>query len=260
MSSSVNVTMSAVIASAARRSARQCRKAPSRPSEANTTVSPRCRPPIQSRPHCQLKYWTHIAICAVIVACRWLTGGLPYCCRVSTSQKACKVVGSPSLIGGEGAARIGREKENEMPGAAAARAAGGGPPNRRTTHTPGAPESGDGVYPFSFTPDGSHRVNGGAEKTAPASAASRRGHMAGTHARSKRSPTRNQHPAATALVTAASKLIRIAYPAASGSKPQTCARIVNSGLPGGCGMPSTYAAAMYSEASQNCVVGASVTT
>ena len=116
------------------------------------------------------------------------------------------------------------------------------------------------MYTFSFTTDWFHTVNAVAEQIAPASAASRRGHVAGTHARIKRSPTRNQHPAATALVTAARRLIRIAYPAASGSRPQTCARIVNSGLPGGCGMPSTYAAAMYSEVSQNCVVGASVMT
>ena len=102
-------------------------------------------------------------------------------------------------------------------------------------------------------------MNAVAEQIAPASAASRRGHTAGTHARIQRSPTRNQHPAATALVTPASRLMRIAYPAASGSSPQTCAMIVNSGLPGGCGMPSTYAAAMYSDVSQNCVVGASVT-
>ena len=110
MSSSVNVTMSAVIASAARRSARQCRQAPSRPSERNTTASPRCKPPTQSWAHCQPKYWTHIPICAVIVACRWLTGGLPYCWRVSTSQKACQLVGSPSLIGGKCPARIGRNR------------------------------------------------------------------------------------------------------------------------------------------------------
>src|SRR2546422_227207 len=36
--------------------------------------------------------------------------------------------------------------------------------------------------------------------------------------------------------------------------------IVNSGLPGGCGIPSTYAAAMYSDVSQNWVVGARVAT
>src|SRR3990170_3387620 len=42
--------------------------------------------------------------------------------------------------------------------------------------------------------------------------------------------------------------------------PQTLAISTKSGLPGGCGMPSTLAAAMYSEVSQNCVVGAMVTT
>src|SRR5881398_595810 len=69
-----------------------------------------------------------------------------------------------------------------------------------------------------------------------------------------------QHPAAIALVNAASRLMRIAYPAASGNKPQVCAISTNNGLPGGCGMPSTCAAAMYSDVSQNCVVGASVNT
>ena len=95
------------------------------------------------------------------------------------------------------------------------------------------------MYTFSFTTDWFHTVNAVAAQTAPASAASRRGHTAVTHARTRRSPTRNQHPAATALVAAASRLMRIAYPAASGSRPQVCAMIVNSGLPGGCGMPST---------------------
>src|SRR5439155_8949530 len=76
----------------------------------------------------------------------------------------------------------------------------------------------------------------------------------------RRSLTRNQDPAAIALVTAASRLMRMAYPAASGSSPHVWAISTNSGLPGGCGMPSTYAAAMYSDVSQNCVVGASVST
>src|SRR2546425_7290567 len=31
----------------------------------------------QSRPHCQLKYWNHIPICAPSDACRSHTGGLP---------------------------------------------------------------------------------------------------------------------------------------------------------------------------------------
>ena len=67
-------------------------------------------------------------------------------------------------------------------------------------------------------------------------------------------------PAAPALVTAANRLIRTAYDSDSGSSPKTCARITNSGLPGGWGIPSTRAAAMYSDASQNAVVGASVST
>ena len=96
--------------------------------------------------------------------------------------------------------------------------------------------------------------------SAPAAAASRRGSRAGTQPRIQRSPTRNQQPAAIALVVAASRLTRMANPAASGRRPQTCAIIVNSGLPGGCGIPSTYAAAMYSDVSQNWVVGASVAT
>jgi hypothetical protein len=36
--------------------------------------------------------------------------------------------------------------------------------------------------------------------------------------------------------------------------------MTKSGLPGGCGMPRTLAAAMYSEVSQNAVVGARVAT
>ena len=64
------------------------------------------------------------------------------------------------------------------------------------------------MYTFSFTTDWFHTVNAVADETAPASAASRRGHTAGTMGRSQRSPTRNQNPAANALVTAASRLIR----------------------------------------------------
>src|SRR3989442_7930527 len=128
------------------------------------------------------------------------------------------------------------------------------------SHSTSAMESSDSVYTFSFTPDWFHTVNGVAAASAPATAASRRGRWPGTHARIQRSLTRTQHPAAIALVTAASRLIRMAYPAASGSRPHTWAISTNRGLPGGWGMPSTYAAAMYSEVSQNCVVGASVNT
>ena len=54
-------------------------------------------------------------------------------------------------------------------------------------------------------------------------------------------------------------LILTAYDDESGSSPKVCAVMVKNGLPGGWGMPSTLAAAMYSEVSQNAVVGASVT-
>src|SRR5512142_705447 len=116
------------------------------------------------------------------------------------------------------------------------------------------------VYTFSFTTDWFQTVNAVALTRAPASAARRRGVRTGTMGRRNRSPTRNQHAAATALVTAANRLMRIAYPATNGIIPQTWASIVNNGLPGGCGMPRTLAAAMYSEVSQNWVVGASVAT
>src|SRR6266702_3544190 len=105
---------------------------------------------------------------------------------------------------------------------------GGWSSQRTISHNTSAIESSDSVYTFSFTTDWFHTVNAVA--------------------------------VTTALVTAASRLIRSAYPAASGSSPQAWAMMTNSGLPGGCGMPSTYAAAMYSEVSQNCVVGASVAT
>src|SRR5256884_9541871 len=134
------------MASAVRRSAFQCRHAPSRPSVPNTTASPRCRPPIQSRPHCQLKYWIHIPICAPIEACRWLTGGLPYCWRVTTSHSACPLVGSPSLIGGKCAERIGRDKDTGGPPPA--------PPRTAPAETPlGGPDKGvAGAGPEKNTP------------------------------------------------------------------------------------------------------------
>src|SRR5690606_15774508 len=113
------------------------------------------------------------------------------------------------------------------------------------------------VYTFSFTVDWFHTVQLRAPARTPANAAARRGPRAGRIGRIQRSATRNQNPAPAADVTAAKRLIRLAYSAASGISPQTCAMRVNSGLPGGCGIPSTFAAAMYSEVSQNAVVGAS---
>ena len=78
------------------------------------------------------------------------------------------------------------------------------------SHSTSAMDKSDSVYTFSFTTDWFHTVNAVAAHSAPATAARRRGSRAGTQPRIQRSPTRNQHPAATALVTAASKLIRSA--------------------------------------------------
>src|SRR5947209_2004528 len=128
------------------------------------------------------------------------------------------------------------------------------------SHRISAIESRLSVYTFSFTTDWFQTVNAVAETIAPASATSRRGHSAGTIERSQRSATRNQQPAEMALVTAAKRLMRAAYSFMTGSIPNTCAISTNSGFPGGCGMPSVYAAVMYSEVSQNCVVGAKVRT
>src|SRR5437868_14260097 len=107
------------------------------------------------------------------------------------------------------------------------------------SHSTSAIDKIDSVYTIVFTTDWFHSVNAVDALSAPATAASRRGSWAGTQLRIHRSPTRNQHPAATALVTAASRLIRSAYAAASGIRPHVWAMSVNSGLPGGWGMPST---------------------
>ncbi len=75
-----------------------------------------------------------------------------------------------------------------------------------------------------------------------------------------RSATRNQSPAASALVSAASRLTRIATEGAIGSSANTRAISTNSGFPGGWGSPSTCATVMYSLVSHSAVVGPSVAT
>src|SRR5690242_7563791 len=95
-----------------------------------------------------------------------------------------------------------------------------------------------------------------APTSTPANAATRRGSFIGTTFRSHRSATRNHSPDERALVTAANRLIRTAYDDDRGKRPNVCASITKSGFPGGCGIPITLAAAMYSEVSQNAVVGA----
>ena len=63
---------------------------------------------------------------------------------------------------------------------------------------------------FSFTVAWFHTVQLMAPTSVPAAAAEYRAHATGTTARSHRSATRNQSPAAAALVTAANRLIRTA--------------------------------------------------
>ena len=62
-------------------------------------------------------------------------------------------------------------------------------------------------------------------------------------------------PADTALQIAARMLMRMATVGAIGRIEKTRPRMTNSGLPGGCGRPSVYAAAMYSLVSHIAVDG-----
>src|SRR5436190_7543620 len=136
---------------------------------------------------------------------------------------------------------------------------GSSSPQRTTSHITSAIDSSDTVYTFSFTVLWFHTVHEVALTRTPAQAAAYRAQRTCTMPRSHRSATRNQNPDAAALVVAANRFTRSAYDAASGSRPKVWARMTNSGLPGGWGIPSTLAAAMYSEVSQNAVVGARVT-
>ena len=66
---------------------------------------------------------------------------------------------------------------------------------------------------------------------------------------------------APALVAAAKRLMRTAteIPRGASRRLQTFPSTTKSGFPGGWGMPTVWAVAMYSLASQNAVVGARVT-
>src|SRR5437868_4475018 len=122
---------------------------------------------------------------------------------------------------------------------------GASSPQRTTSHMTRAIEKSETVYTFSFTVDWFHTDHDVAPTSTPPNAAAKRAQRLVTIPRSHRSATRNQKPAAPALVKAANRLIRSAYDLASGSRPKVWAEMVNNGLPGGCGMPSTLAAAMY---------------
>src|SRR5687768_7292202 len=116
------------------------------------------------------------------------------------------------------------------------------------------------VYTFSFTTDWFHTVNAVAPMAVATAAPVRRCHFSGSQPTSTRSVMRNHIAADIALHRAARTLMRIATPGAMGNTANTRPIRTNSGLPGGCGSPSVYAAAMYSLVSHIAVVGASVMT
>jgi hypothetical protein len=107
------------------RSRLQCAQPPTRPSARNSTASPLCAArcsPWASRIHCHRKYVHHMSTCPVNGACRSDRSGLPYCSRLmfdisrsyvtrvnvhDASSLTVHAVGSPSLMAGKCAARIG---------------------------------------------------------------------------------------------------------------------------------------------------------
>src|SRR3954469_2069637 len=73
-----------------------------------------------------------------------------------------------------------------------------------------------------------------------------------------RSVMRNHKPAASALQSAAMMLIRAAYDTGIGSDANAWPSSTKNGLPGGCGIPRTLTAAMYSPVSHIATDGARV--
>ncbi len=137
----VTVPISGAAYQKVRRSARQCASPPTRPSARNAAArrdwSIGCSA-LASRIHCQRKYSAHIPACAVKGACRSSSDGFAYCTRLMLSASRLAVsslnvhdssnpfvhaVGSPSLIGGKCAARMGSMANGVTPSASAPRQA-----------------------------------------------------------------------------------------------------------------------------------------
>src|SRR5688500_8029259 len=121
-----------------------------------------------------------------------------------------------------------------------------------------AKKASETVYTFSFTTLWFQTVKAVAPMIAASTPPVTRCHRCGNQLTSTRSVIRNQAPADIALVTAARMLTRVAISEAIGSSVKTRPSRTKNGLPGGCGMPSVYAAAMYSLVSHIAVDGASV--
>src|SRR3954471_4662780 len=117
----------------------------------------------------------------------------------------------------------------------------------------------DTVYTFSLTTDWFQTVNEVAPINAAAVAIASRSHFADSQRRRIWLVTRNHIAADAALDTAASTLMRAATFGAIGNNENTRPTTTKNGLPGGCGNPKVYAAAMYSLVSHIAVEGAIVT-
>src|ERR1035437_8926962 len=130
--------------------------------------------------------------------------------------------------------------------------------HRTMSHAATASPASDTVYTFSFTTDCAQTVNAVEPIRTASAPPAMRCQRSANQPTSTRSVIRNHIPAATELDSAASTFTRIAMVGAIGSSVKTRPSSTKNGFPGGCGMPSVYAAAMYSLVSHIAVSGASV--
>src|SRR5215204_3690731 len=130
---------------------------------------------------------------------------------------------------------------------------------RIISHEQSAMPTSETVYTFSFTTDWFHTVNDVAPISTASAPPTIRCQRSGNQETSTRSVMRNHIPALTALHTAASTFTRKATVGPnSGLIANTRPSNTKNGLPGGCGSPNVYAAAMYSLVSHIAVEGARV--
>jgi len=115
------------------------------------------------------------------------------------------------------------------------------------------------VYTFSFTTLWFQTVNAVAPMRAARVPPMMRCHRCANQPTSTRSVMRNHMPAETALHTAARTLIRTAMDDEIGRMANTRPISTKRGLPGGWGIPNTWAAVMYSLVSHIAVEGDRVT-
>src|SRR5688572_20453345 len=129
---------------------------------------------------------------------------------------------------------------------------------RTVSHAMIATPASHTVYTFSFTTDWPHTVKAVAPMITASEPPTMRCQRYGSQLTSTRSVIRNHMAAETALEIAARMFTRIARFGAIGRSVNTFPMSTKNGLPGGCGMPRTWAAAMYSLVSHIAVEGPSV--